>query len=109
MTGCVSSGTQVSEAQAKKFKKGVTTEAQVIAALGQPQTTTLTADGRRIDIYTFSRDTPTAMDFVPYVGLLDAGAHQKTTNVAFTFSKTGILQGYTSTAGHITAHYGIFN
>lgn len=109
LAGCVSAGTQVSERQAGQFQKGVTTEQQVVAKLGQPTTTTLNADGTRVDTYTFTRATPNAVDFVPIVGLFAGGAHGRTTNVSFNFNKGGVLTGYKSSSSKVDVHTGIMN
>ena len=109
LAGCVSAGTQVSEQQAQQFQKGVTTEPQVVAKLGQPTSTSLNGDGTRVDIYAFTRATPNAVDFVPVVGLLAGGAHGKTTTVAFTFDQKGVLKSYASTASDVDVHTGIAN
>lgn len=109
LAGCVSAGTEVSEQQASQFTKGVTTERQVIAKLGEPTATTLKSDGTRVDVYTYTRAAPNAVDFVPVVGLLAGGAHGKTTNVTFTFDRTGVLTGYETTASNVDVHTGIVN
>ena len=109
LAGCVSAGTQVTEQQAQQFKKGETTESQVIAKLGRPTSTTVKANGTRIDTYLFTHATPNAIDYVPFVGLLAGGAHGKSNKVAFTFSKSGILQSYASTTSNVDVHTGILN
>ncbi|MDE2466158.1 MAG: outer membrane protein assembly factor BamE [Alphaproteobacteria bacterium] len=109
LAGCVSAGTQVTEQQAQQFKKGITTESQVIAKLGSPTTTTIKDDGTRVDTYVFTHATPNAVDFVPVVGLLAGGAHGKSTQVAFTFNKSGVLQSYASTTSNVDMHTGVFN
>jgi outer membrane protein assembly factor BamE (lipoprotein component of BamABCDE complex) len=109
LAGCVSSGTQVTEQQAAQFQKGVTTEAQVTAKLGAPDSTTRNDDGSRIDSYTYISASANAVDFIPYVGLLAGGSTGKYTTVAFIFDSAGVLKGYTSTSGKSDVNTGLLN
>ena len=109
LAGCVSTGTQVTEEQAGKFKKGVTTEAEVVAALGPPNATTRNDDGSRVDSYTYMKASANAVDFIPYVGLLAGGSTGKYTTVAFSFDSAGVLKGYTSSSGTQEVNTGLLN
>src|ERR1700685_215617 len=93
LSGCVSSGTQVTDEQAAQFKKGFTTEAEVIAKLGPPDATARSDDGSKVDSYTYVKASANAADFIPYVGLLAGGSSGKYTTVAFSFNSAGILKG----------------
>ena len=109
LVSCASTGTQVSEEQASQFQKGKTTEAEVIARLGQPDSTTRSEDGSRVDAYTYSSASATWEDFVPYVNLLAGGTKSKYTTVAFSFDKAGVLKGWTSTGGKMDINTGLLN
>lgn len=109
LSGCMSSGTQVTEEQAGQFTKGVTTEAQVIARLGPPQSTVRNDDGSRIDAYTYMKASANAVDFIPYVGLLAGGSTGKYTTVAFTFDSAGVLKSYSSSSGTQDINTGLLN
>jgi YD repeat-containing protein len=107
--GCVSSGTQVTEDQANQFVRGRTTEAEVVAALGQPDSTTRSEDGSRIDAYTYVKASANAASFIPYVNILAGGSTAKYTTVAFTFDPNGRLKGWTSTSGKSDVNTGLLN
>ena len=104
LTGCVSMGTKVKTSQLAQFHKGVTTEAQVEQALGKPQSSTVNSNGTTILVYTYSHASADAIDYVPIVGLFAGGAKGEQTAVAFTFDKSGTLQGYTATHAHQHVH-----
>jgi outer membrane protein assembly factor BamE (lipoprotein component of BamABCDE complex) len=109
LAGCVSVGTQVSEEQAAQFKKGVTTEAEVIAKLGPPDSTMRADDGSKVDSYTYMKSSANAVDFIPYVGLLAGGSTGKYTTVAFSFDGNGVLKGYTAGSGKQDFNTGLLN
>lgn len=109
LTGCVSSGTEVSYQQASQFQKGVTTESDVIAKLGQPNSVARLGNGTSVIVYAHIEASPNAVDFVPIVGLLAGGATAHATTVTFTFDATGRLSDYTSSTANSTAHTGLVN
>lgn len=109
LAGCVSSGTHVTEAQAGQFVKGKTTEAEVIAALGPPDSTTRNDDGSRVDSYTYFKAAANAASFIPYVDLLAGGTKGSYSTVAFTFDARGVLKGWTSTSGKSDTNTGLLN
>lgn len=109
LASCVSTGTKVTEDQITQFQKGKTTEAEIIAKLGKPNTTGLNSDGLRVDNYTYMRASADAVDFVPVVGLLAGGATSQVTTVTFTFDKTGVLTTYTTVSGTQDVHTGLLN
>lgn len=107
LAGCVSGGTKVTEGDISGFQKGVTTESQVIAKLGPPNATSVTDTGVRIDVYTYVRTSPKAVDFVPIVGVLAGGANATATSVSFTFDKNGILTGYQASTSNTDVKTGV--
>jgi len=109
LTGCVSAGTKVDTAQLQQFKKGVTTEAEVIARLGEPNTRTMSSGGLHVIGYSHVAARPDAVDFVPIVGSLAGGAKSETTVVIFTFDETGVLKDYTATTSNTHLKTGIAN
>lgn len=109
LSGCMSSGTQVTDQQAAQFQKGVTTESDVIARLGEPDSITKQMDGSAILVYMHVEARPNAVDYVPIVGLFAGGATSTTTAVSFTFDASGRLRGYTSTNSKADVHAGILN
>ena len=51
IVGCVSSGTKVTQQQLTQFQVGKTTEGEVIAALGSPNSVSVLPDGSKTDVY----------------------------------------------------------
>ncbi len=98
LAGCASSGTKVTEQQAGQFEKGKSTEAEVIARLGTPTSTTRMADGSRLDAYAYTQAQARAASFIPVVGLMAGGADAKVSIVSFKFGPDGLLVDWTSTA-----------
>ena len=72
--GCASSGTKVTADDLKQFQKGVTTEQEVVAKLGNPNATSISDGGVRIDIYSYAHVAANAANFIPIVGLAAGGA-----------------------------------
>jgi hypothetical protein len=73
----MSSGREVTYQEAAQFQKGVTTESEVIARLGQPNSIARLGDGTTIIVYAHIEASPDAVDYVPVVGLFQA-AHRRT-------------------------------
>lgn len=109
LTGCVSVGTKVTDDQARQFQRGVTTESEIVAKLGQPNQHTIKDDGTILDAYVYSHASPNAVDFVPIVGMLAGGAHGQTLIVTFTLDSKGIYQSYSSTTASVDARTGLVN
>jgi hypothetical protein len=97
LTGCVSSGTQVKESQLTAFQKGVTTEREVRAALGAPQSVTTSTAGIRVLVYSGVHASPTAASFIPIVGLFAGGANAQASSAVFSFGSDGKMTQMTST------------
>ena len=110
LAGCASTSDQssVAQNQLSGFQKGITTEQQVIADLGNPNSTGTTYDGNRVDIYRIDETSTHGggsgdVKVVDLITLLEHETHavsstttttttQKT--VTFTFDKSGMLLGY---------------
>ncbi|MES2253660.1 MAG: hypothetical protein V4559_01320 [Pseudomonadota bacterium] len=109
LAGCASGGTMVTEQQAGQFQNGVTTRAQVIAKLGQPNQATLSSDGTRIDIYVHVSASADGATFIPVVGLLAGGANSKTNTAIFTYDKDGMLKTAATSIGQSRVNTGLLN
>jgi outer membrane protein assembly factor BamE (lipoprotein component of BamABCDE complex) len=84
---------QVTAQQIAKFQKGVTTEADVIAALGKPMTVSSTMDGRTL-AYASVKSAVRGSTYVPVVGLFTGGVDMKINSAAFVFDAAGKLKDY---------------
>jgi outer membrane protein assembly factor BamE (lipoprotein component of BamABCDE complex) len=109
LAGCASGGTEVKPDQLAKFKTGETTEADVIAALGEPNSTSTLADGSKIDTYTHTAASVKATSFIPVVGMLMGGSSTNVHSVTFSFDAKGILKSISSNAMNNEANTGLLN
>ncbi len=87
LAGCVSttSGVPVDKAQVAGFKKGITTEAEVVQALGNPSMRSSNSDGTTVLMYFYSQSQAR--------GLVGLGGVVKvdSSSTAFTFDQAGKL------------------
>jgi outer membrane protein assembly factor BamE (lipoprotein component of BamABCDE complex) len=97
LAGCASAGTAVSDQNLQQFKRGVTTEQDVIAKLGAPKSTGVMDDGNRVDMFRITRGGDD-VEVVDLVTLLESSFGSRTkgssADVFFTFDKSGVLTGY---------------
>lgn len=101
MAGCASHGVMVSDEQVKQFKRGETTEAQVLAALGQP-TTVATVNGQRMLVYSGAYAQARPATFIPLVGPLVGGSDVRASSVFFRVENgvvVDIISSQTATGG----------
>ena len=96
--GCVASGVIVNEQQVQSFKRGETTEAQIIAVLGAP-TSRSNINGQRSISYTGVQAQARPASFIPYIGGLVGGSDVRHSNYTFTFDSSGKLSNVVSTEG----------
>jgi hypothetical protein len=105
LAGCAAADTQVPGVPpAPQFQKGISTEADVVAALGKPNATLSKAGGKTTIAYWRVTSRPNAADFAPYLGA--SGTNAEAT-VAFAFGPDGKLLGFTATNSN--AHTGVVN
>ena len=97
LSACATTGTKIEESKLSQFQKGKTTYAEVMAALGPPQSSTRTSDGERVATYAYSRAQSKASSFIPVVGAFVGGSEGESQAVAFSFDKNDILTSYTTT------------
>lgn len=103
--GCASHGVMLSESQVSQIKKGETTEAQLIQALGQPTTVSMYS-GQRTLIYSGAHAQARAASFIPIVGPLVGGSDARATTAIFRI-KDGIVIDYSYTQSNIGGGTGI--
>lgn len=96
LAGCAASGVKVSEQQAEAFKVGSSTYSDVVAALGEPTSTTIASNGGRTASYNYTSIRSQPQNFIPYLGPLVAGYDSQSSAVTFTFDQRGVLTSTTS-------------
>ncbi len=82
-----------------RIQKGVTTQQQVQASLGQPQRRSVDAMGKEICYYSYSEADIDTATFIPFYGLFAGGATSSSTEVAIEFYPNKVVSNYTSTDG----------
>jgi outer membrane protein assembly factor BamE (lipoprotein component of BamABCDE complex) len=107
--GCVSSGTKVDTDQLAQFKSGVTTESEIVAKLGPPNTSMTEPDGTKMDMYMYHSMKQNAANFIPYVGLFKGGASTHSQTVTFTFDKGGLLKTTATSTSQQQINTGLAN
>jgi len=103
--GCVASGVIVNEQQVQSFKRGETTEAQIISVLGAP-TSRSNINGQRSISYAGVQAQTRAASFIPYIGGLVGGSDVRHSSYTFTFDSSGKLSNIASTEGATGTGYG---
>lgn len=107
LSGCATTGVNVTDNQLAFLKPGITTEQEVIAKLGQPTTRMRLADGSVLDSYIYSRSQMKAATFVPVVGLFAGGVDLKSNTVTLQFGPDGKLTTTTSAQSNIDTKTGV--
>ena len=90
LAGCAT-GTFVSKEDSAQFQKGVTTEQQVLAALGEPDAKAELINGGRRDSYIHNSGGPNPVDYIPLLALATESGYEHTTTVNFDFNAQGVL------------------
>lgn len=100
LAGCAATGVQVSQEAATQFKEGVTTEAQIRAALGEPTSTTISSGIKTIN-YTGAQYSTNAATFIPVVGLFAGGSDYSVSTASYQINDKGLLEkaSYTTSKG----------
>lgn len=101
--GCAAAGVQVTDQQAQAFQVGRSTYADVVAALGEPTSTTSSSSGGRIAVYSYAAVSSRPQNYIPYIGRLVAGYDRKSSAVMFVFDPKGILTETSSRQNNISA------
>jgi len=107
LSGCATTGTNVSEKQTAAFQVGVATESDVEGRLGSPQTKETDSSGTIKIGYVFAKASYKASTFIPVVGLFTGGLNEETNTVYFTFGSDGKLQKTSTQAGKIDVKTGL--
>lgn len=109
LSGCMSSGTNVSDAQVDQFVKGKTSRAEVIASLGPPTSRARAANGDETLTYSYMNFSPQAQSFIPLVGGFIAKTNMRSRMVTFKFAPNGVLEDWSSTDNDMSTNNGLLN
>lgn len=96
ISGCAASGTQVSQGAALQFKEGVSTESQIVSALGRPTSTSISS-GLKFIVYSGMQYKVKGATFIPIVGAFAGGADYTATMAMYQIGPDGVLQKITYT------------
>lgn len=99
LSACGATGVQVKPDELTSFKKGVTTEPDVIAKLGNPTSQTITSDGNTMIMYNYMAYQTRAQSFIPIAGAFVGGADVQSSMVMFRFGPDGKMIDYTANNG----------
>ena len=105
--GCATAGREVTEAQLAGFEKGKTTQSEVTAKLGQPNSSTVMMNGQRSISYAFVHAQARPESFIPIVGAFVGGADSRVTVTTFIFNTDGTLDTFTHTNSNSGAGFGL--
>lgn len=100
LSGCASSGVQVTQEQAQSFQPGRSTYSEVIGALGQPTTISTSSTGQKVAVYSYASVSSRPQNFIPYIGPLVSGYDTKSSAVSFAFDSRDILVSFNSMQGN---------
>lgn len=95
LTSCASHGNKIDRNYASTIQKGVTTENDVIAKMGQPTSKGYNSEGHRTLTYLHVSTRTKASTFIPVVGLFTGGADTESTILVINIdSDTGIVKDW---------------
>lgn len=106
LTACVSVGTKVQTSSLDSLVKGETTYQQIINKFGPPQSRGVNDKGMKLIGYVFSKASPNAASFIPFVGLFAGKTDAESTMVTFIFDIDNKLESYTHAESNIEMSLG---
>jgi outer membrane protein assembly factor BamE (lipoprotein component of BamABCDE complex) len=107
VSGCASVGRKLDENAVAKIKKGETTRAEVLKALGSPDQMTRDGDGNVTFQYIYVRATAKASTFIPIVGAFAGGANVQNQMLMVTFGTNAVVKDLISTYGATESNTGV--
>lgn len=107
MTGCASTGVQVDPNRLQAFQRGVTTRAQIEAAIGRPTMVQTLRDGKTTLTYTYANAQVRPETFIPIVGLFAGGTDVRANSVSIFLDDQGRYESSESTASEYGAGTGL--
>ena len=102
LTGCVATGTKVSQDRLTHFAEGQTLCADMVADLGPPTQETLRSDKTRQLTYSYSQMQVNPLSFLPVAGAFIRSGSQENTAVLIECDARGVLVTYELQQGQST-------
>ena len=112
LAGCASTGNSVLKNETEqtvgaKIIQGKTTKAEVRQMFGAPLSVNFTDAGNEVYKYSFSKTQADAANFIPFVGILVAGAHGTEKTLTVLFDDKGIVKRYSMDESAVTTKTGL--
>lgn len=107
LAACVTVGREVTQDQLRGFEKGKTTISQVVVKLGNPDSSTVTLDGKRTISYAFIHSQVRPESFIPIFGAFVGGSDVRHSVASLIFDKDGLLENYYQSEGATGAGFGL--
>lgn len=94
LSACSSYGTKFNVGYVDDIVKGVTTEGEVVAAIGKPVSISRTSEGEKIFTYLHTKTVVRGSTFIPIVGAFAGGADSTTEMLQVWIDNTGTVSKY---------------
>lgn len=107
LSGCAATGVEVKHSQLDSFKRGETSQYDVVTALGKPTTQMRHSDGTSTLVYNYSEYRTRPQTFIPYLGMFIGGADTRSSNVSLTFDSAGKLLHYETAESEMGSGMGL--
>ncbi len=92
--GCASSGTKIDPAAVSQIERGVTTKAQLVAALGNPISASMLGNGRELLVWSYAQTRVKGRTFIPVVGAFAGGADTKMETLQVILDSDKVVEDY---------------
>lgn len=109
VSGCASYGNKIDANYASSIKKGVTTESQVVQALGNPMSVGLAPDGQRFALYMYTYAQAKASSYIPVVGLFAGGSDAESQMLQIWYDANGVVTNYSYNKSNTELKTGIMS
>ena len=107
--GCATVGAPIKQNSLTQIKEGITTEKEVLSILGNPQMKTLNSDGKTIMLYSYTKVSNRAENFIPIVGLFTNTMDMNQQMLTILLDKSGVVEKYTMNDSDSKINSGLFN
>jgi len=106
LAGCASAGNEARPDQAINFQTGVTTENEIVEALGRPTYSWSMPGGAEAIVYTFAQIQARPAAFLPFTGPVLSNSDYRTNQAMFLFDADRRLVSYAATQGEFRQREG---